>query len=913
MVPLRSSAGRRLIGSLRLAFATSILLTLLAPAASGDGFPSDPLGWPAATVSTKPWTRWWWLGSAVEAREITRELEAFSAAGIGGVEICPIYGAIGAESRFVPYLSEAWMEALRHTLKEAERLGLKVDLTTGTGWPFGGPKVDESTASANLTSYRKSWPAGEKRKETLPKGRLIALQAEASGQRMDLSPFVKEGVIEWTAPSGEWTVRGLFSASPIQKVKRAAPGGEGNVLDPFSPAAMDLYFQPFQQALSKLGPLQPRAHFHDSFEYYQAAWTREFPKQFESRRGYSLLSQLAAFQGDAAPEIVERVRSDYRSTLDELHHDYLQRWHDCVKSLGSITRNQAHGSPGNLLDHYAVSEIPETEIFQEVSEDQIPMLRFASSAAHLTGRPLSSSESFTWLDEHFQVKPAKLKDAADFVFLSGANHLFFHGIPYSPPDAGWPGWLFYASTHMGENGGLWRDLPAFNAYIRRCQSILQSGSPSADVLLYFPMEDIRARDEGMLPLLTVHDQAKWLWPTPFYRTSMELWKAGHPFDFVSDRLLESAAVERGSIVMGGIRYPALNLSGVKRIPIATLRKILSLAEAGGTVIFTEGLPTDVPGLDHHEERLADLGRLLKAFTGRQGVVPLGAGKVVLAQQPLAEVLAGQGIRAETMTSAGLRFVRRTTGSGHHYFIANRSTDRFSGTIRPAVPFRSAVLLDPWLDDSARKLIVSEIGGIPGFHLDLEPGESRIVRTFSELEVDGPSVPTNEPAGDPIGVEGPWTVDFIEGGPALPKSQTRERIDFWTAGSDPEAKTFSGTARHRASINLNAPEEKRWRIELGAVAETARVTINGRSAGVSWVPPHRLEVTGLLKSGTNLIEIEVTNLAANRISDLDRRGVSWKRFHEINFVSRAYKPFDASAWPTIDSGLAGPVRLIPLKR
>lgn len=913
MVFIRRFAGRRLMGWLRVASAIPSLLCLLAPKASGDGFPSDPLGWPATTALTKPWTRWWWLGSAVEPREITRELEAFSAAGIGGVEICPIYGAIGAESRFVPYLSEAWMTALDHTLKEAERLGMKVDLTTGTGWPFGGPKVDESIASANLTSYRKSWSGGEKRKESLPKGRLICLQAESSGQRIDLSSSVSNGILEWAAPAGDWTVRGLFSASPIQKVKRAAPGGEGNVLDPFSPEAMDLYFQPFQQALAKLGPLQPRAHFHDSFEYYQAAWTREFPKQFESRRGYSLLSQLAAFQGDAAPELVERVRSDYRRTLDELHHDYLQRWHDRVKSQGSITRNQAHGSPGNLLDHYAVSEIPETEIFQEVSEDQIPMLRFASSAAHLTGRPLSSSESFTWLDEHFQVKPAKLKDAADFVFLSGANHLFFHGIPYSPPDAGWPGWLFYASTHMGENGGLWRDLPAFNAYIRRCQSVLQSGSPSADVLLYFPMEDIRARDEGMLPLLTVHDQAKWLWPTSFYKTSMELWKAGHPFDFVSDRLLESAVVEKGSILMGGIRYPALNLSGVKRIPIGTLKKVLSLAEAGGTVIFTEGVPTDVPGFDHHDERLSELGRLMKPFTGQQGVVAVGAGKVVLARSSLTEVLAGLGIRSETMTSAGLRFVRRTTGNGHHYFIANRSADRFSGTVRPSVPFRSAVLLNPWSDASARKLIVSESGESRGFHLDLEPGESCVVRTFSEAEVDAAPVPTDEPAGDPIGVGGPWNVQFIEGGPVLPKPQTQERTAFWTAVPDAEAKTFSGTARYRASIHLDAPEDKRWRIELGAVAETARVTINGRSAGVSWVPPHRLDVTGLVKSGTNVIEIEVTNLAANRIADLDRRGVSWKRFHEINFVNRAYKPFDASTWSTIDSGLAGPVRLVPLKR
>lgn len=876
-------------------------------------FPEDPLAWPKVSCETRPWTRWWWLGSAVEPAEITRELEAFASAGIGGVEICPIYGAVGAESRFVPYLSGAWVSALEHTLKEAARLGMKVDLTTGTGWPFGGSQVDESIASSNLSSYRKVLQSGQKLVERLPKGRLICLLAESAGQRIDLSPSVRDGQLEWTTPAGDWTVRGLFTTAPIQKVKRAAPGGEGNVLDPFSPEAMDRYFQPFEKALAGLGPLQPRAHFHDSFEYYQAAWTPLFEDRFEKRRGYSLQSQLAAFQGDGAAETVSRVRSDYRLTLDELHREYLQRWHDRVKAAGSITRNQAHGSPGNLLDHYAVSEIPETEIFQDVSEDQIPMLRFASSAAHLSGRRLSSCESFTWLDEHFQVKPRKLKDAADFVFLSGANHLFFHGIPYSPPDAGWPGWLFYASTHMGENGGLWRDLPAFSAYLRRCQSVLQEGSPSADALLYFPMEDIRARDEGMLPLLTVHDQAKWLWPTPFYKTSMELWAAGHPFDFVSDRLLEKAVVENGRILLGGNRYPVLNLSGVQRIPLETMRKVLSLADAGATVVFTGGLPADVPGFAAHDERLAELLRLIKPLSGGRSEVAFGSGRILLEGGSLVGALKRLEIRAETMTASGLRFVRRSTGSGYHYFIVNRSPERFSGIVRPSVPFRSALLLDPWSDAGAGKLAISGNGRESGFQLELDPGESCVVRTFTDLEVDAPSLVVDVPAGDPVGLNGPWVIDFIEGGPSLPKSLTIERTACWTAGAVEELKAFSGTARYRTSVRMGDPQATRWMLDLGTVAETARVTVNGRSAGVSWAPPHRLEVSGLLKQGDNTIEVEVTNLAANRIADLDRRGVPWKRFHEINFVNLAYKPFDASAWPVIDSGLAGPVRLLPLKR
>src|SRR5690606_37601308 len=153
--------------------------------------------------------------------------------------------------------------------------------------------------------------------------------------------------------------------------------------------------------------------------------------------------------GEADDDHAARVRADYRAALDKLHHGYLSRWHAWANENGSVTRNQAHGSPGNLLDHYAISEIPETEIFRHVDEDQIPMLQFASSATHVTGRKLTSAESFTWLGEHFQLTPEKLKDAVDFLFLGGVNHVFYHGIPYTPEDAGWPGWLFYASTHMG--------------------------------------------------------------------------------------------------------------------------------------------------------------------------------------------------------------------------------------------------------------------------------------------------------------------------------------------------------------------------------------------------------------------------------------------------------------------------------
>ena len=91
--------------------------------------------WPNITHMCKPWTYWWWMGSAVDSSNITRNLKEYSAAGIGGVHIIPIYGVKGYEDTYIPYLSLEWMDMLAHTVKVAERHGMGVDMTTGTGWP----------------------------------------------------------------------------------------------------------------------------------------------------------------------------------------------------------------------------------------------------------------------------------------------------------------------------------------------------------------------------------------------------------------------------------------------------------------------------------------------------------------------------------------------------------------------------------------------------------------------------------------------------------------------------------------------------------------------------------------------------------------------------------------------------------
>lgn len=858
---------------------------LAAAASTAQTFPRE----------TKPWTRWWWPGSAVDTNNVTRLLTEYRDAGYGGVEICPIYGAKGAEERFIDFLSPQWMAMLAHTTREAERLGLGVDMTAGTGWPFGGPWVTTEDASSRLITKVHRVKGGKTLNTAWPEGTPVGLFAVPVTGTPTVIEFrsPEPGPITWTAPPEGGTVVALTRKTAIQNVKRAAPGGAGPVLDPYNPGAMKRYLERFDRAFAGFAAPMPRAYFHDSFEYYGADWTPELLKEFETRRGYDLRAEIGAFAGIGESNHVARVKADWRATLGELHLETMAVWTEWSHRHGGRSRNQSHGAPANLLDLYAAVDIPETEIFRHVEDGQLPMIKLASSGAHLAGRPLTSAESFTWLKEHFQGSLADLKPAADFLFLGGVNHLFYHGVPYSPEDAGWPGWLFYASVHCGPNGGLWRDLPAFNAYVARCQQLLQAGRPDPDVLLYFPVHEVFHDAAGGVKLLTVH--APWLQATSAHRCGMEMTKAGIQWDWFSDRLLAGAKVEGGRVVIGDARARALLVPPTRFMPPETLERLRALAEAGATVLFQGSVPQEVGGLGH---RGRDELRLREISAGA------AAWKV---GTDLAELLRAGGVTPDALAATGLPFVRRT---GPRYLVVNPRAEAFAAWVAVPEDLRPLVRIDP--------LGLRASGQLPGRRnaeggcevwVEIGAGESALIdgtlvsrAAWSAMTREGTTMP----------VTGRWKVSFIAGGPVLPQPYETEELVSWTTRADPELKRFSGTARYTLEFDAPNGMQPDWLLRCEGVRDSARVRLNGAELGVLFCAPWELPAGRALKPGRNVLEIEVTNAAANRIADLDRRGVEWKNFHEINFVNTDYKPFDASGWAPREAGLTGPVVLIPLR-
>jgi alpha-L-rhamnosidase len=938
------------------------LLAFVALALSAAPTTAAVPDWPPATAETRPWTRFWWMGSSVDAAGLRTALEAYRDAGLGGVEITPIYGVRGFEDRFVPYLSKQWVERLEAALAEARRLGLGVDMATGTGWPFGGPWVGAADACRTIAHREYRVSGGERlaepvrlRQEAVLRaigpvkdiGRLIEpveanpdLQSLAieqvrfprelpllvlmaysdHGSVLDLTERVgPEGRLDWTAPAGTWALHALFVGPHGKLVERAAPGGEGNVVDHFAAASVRRYLSRFDEAFGGRPLDGLRAFFNDSYEVDdaegQADWTPSLLDEFRRRRGYDLRRELPALFATDGSERSGRVLVDYRETISDLLLDgFTTEWRSWARGRGKIVRDQAHGSPAAILDLYAASDIPETE------GSGVYRIKWATSAAHVAGRRLVSAEAATWLGEHFLSTLADVRAALDRYFAGGVNHVVYHGTAYSPPSEPWPGWLFYASVHFQPTNPWWDDLAALNQYATRVQSFLQSGEPDDDVLLYFPFHDALAvRGRGLLTHFG--SEQRDLPGSAFDAAFDTLQGRGFGFDFVSDRLLAGVEAGDGVLRAPGGEYRALVIPAARFVPVETIAHALDLARAGATVIAYRGLPQDVPGLRALEERRAELRRLVGglAFAPADArgvsVARLGRGAVLLGDD-LEALLGTAGVAREPLVDRGLSFVRRRRAGGKDYFVSNPTSAPVEGWLPLATPAGAVALYDPMRGTRGWARVRPAGPRGTGVYVELGAGESLVVATHDAGTGDG--YPYVDVAGPARAVGGPWTVRFVRGGPELPEPVETSAPGSWTRFAARGARAFSGTATYATAFLGPATAATAWRLDLGVVRDSARVRLNGRDLGTLVGPGFQLTIDAGLLGERNILEVDVTNRMANRVADLDRRGVPWRKFYNVNFPARlpenrgADGLFTAAGWEPLDSGLLGPVTLQPVR-
>lgn len=901
---------------------------------------------PVHRVENKPFVRWWWLGSAVDEAGLTWNLEEFAKAGIGGVEITPIYGVKNNEKNDVEYLSPRWMQLYEHTVKEAGRLGLQVDMNNGTGWPFGGPHIStDHSAKKFITAkfgakahqtVRKSLALNEKRQKD--NAAVQCVLAVGKSERADITEYItgkeksvdglwlaKSAMLEWT-PDEDATIYVLYSGHTYQKVKRAAPGGEGLVMNHYDKDAFDQYFGRFDEAFSSSGAPWPDTFFNDSFEVYGSDWTVDLPEEFAKDHGYRLESMLPEFLGEGDPDISARVVTDYRETLARLLEDNFTRpWTAWAHSHGVRTRNQAHGSPANIIDLYAAVDIPECESFGR-SEFNIPVLRqdsirkpndgdpavlkFATSAAHLTGKKHTSAEALTWLTEHFRTSLSQCKPEIDQMFASGVNHIYFHGAPYSPKGSSFPGWKFYAAINMSPTNNIWKHAPAFFEYITRCQAFLSEGSPDNEVLLYLPIYDIwHEQQQRQFLIFDIHKMDQTM---PAVKEAMNtIVRSGYDADYISDRFIQELSLRKGRLVTeSGAQYKALVVPECHKMPLETLEKLAGLSRKGAKIIFVGHMPDDVPGYGSLEARRAQMKKVLRRMEGK---VTVGIDYAALldeagaCREPFKSEMKGTMLRQKNAQGGYDYFMSMLTDNPVHGYVAlgARLPKKWDGTVWVSDPLTGRWEVADHIFEKGRLSV----------YLDLAPGESVLVRI----------VPTKEQAssrsarhraynlGKETLIDGSWTLSFPESDPKIDSIYPLESLVPWTRIDDEKLKVNCGTGIYKTQFKTPEDGADAWLLDLGDVRESALVRLNGKCMGTVFSVPFRMWIAkdDLKPAGEmNTMEIELCNLPSNRIADFERRGVEWRIFKDANISSvTGTKKFSFGDWATDPSGLNSEVKLI----
>ena len=839
--------------------------------------------WPDATREAKPGTRWWWLGSAVDKENLQWNLQQYAYRGIGAVEITPLYGVQGNQPNNIPFLSDQWLSMLRYTAEQCQQNDIELDMATGTGWPFGGPWVPLEESACKVLFVDTVFTGKKVEGLTLQVGekdrknsRLQKVMISRGSEIFDATGAVVNGQLNWKAPKGtkkkdEWKVTAIFIRYGVMKVKRAAPGGEGLVIDHFDRLAVANYLQHIEAAFERTKTPYPHTFFNDSYEVADATWTPTILDEFQKRRGYKLEEHLTELRsGDV------KVVSDYRETLsDLLLENFTEQWTAWAHKHGAITRNQAHGSPANLIDCYAAVDIPEIEGFglsdfgikglrkdpgkTRKNDSDYSMFKYAPSAAHVCGKPYTSSETFTWLTEHFRTSLSQLKPDIDLMFCAGVNHMFFHGTCYSPKDDPWPGWKFYASIDMSPTNSIWRDASYFMEYVRCCQSFLQMGQPDNDFLVLLPVRDMWQKNTNKLLMqFSIHAMGK-LAPE-FIKAILDIDRAGFDCDYISERLLMGVSFKDGMLVTkAGTRYKGLIIPGSGNMPEEVKQHIEQLKAQGAHIFYN-----------------------IDAATLRTAAKP-------------------ESIKTE----CGLKAIRRKNDTGYHYFMVNLSGSDIHAVEPLAVPFKDAVWFNPLDGD-----ITPAEFDADGIVINLRSGESMILQTYDEPLATKPAAVSRGVATE-VELAGPWTLTFTEESPKVGETFTLDKLQTWETLANDSAKVTMGTGVYTTHLKLTKKDLKGvngWMIDLGDVRESARVFINGVFEGCAWSVPFVLDCKQAFKVGDNEIRIEVTNLPANRISDLDRKGVKWRKMEEINVVDINYKKTLYDQWEPMPSGLNSDVKL-----
>jgi alpha-L-rhamnosidase len=898
----------------RLAGAMALLLLLSTALLAQDPLADLRQQFANPPEDARPMMRWWWFGPAVTKLELKKELETMHGVGIGGVEIQPVYPLVLDDEttgiKNLQYLSPEFLDDINFANTTARSLGLRVDVTLGSGWPYGGPKTTLDLAAGRLKVVSIPITGTTVTPPRLAEGdRLIAAFA-VSGNEKSFNPASAKRIDLTThsIPPGTQAQTALFfiASHTRQAVKRPAAGAEGFVLDHFSSAAIDEHLADVATPLvNAFADSPPYSVFSDSLEVYGSDWTANFPAEFEKRRGYDLIPHLPELLAGGTKE-ADAVRHDWGKTLSELIRDnYLAPLTKFAEDHHTFFRSQTYGEPAVTLADEAVADLPEGEGPQWRT---FSFTRWASSASHLYGRNITSAETWTWLHSPaFRATPLDMKAEADRMFLLGVNQIVGHGYPYSAPAAGEPGWSLYAAAVFNSHNPWFPVMPDIMKYLRRVSWLLRQGAPANDIAILLPEDDGQA---AFTPgHVAVTDEMRKRISPSLMATILD---AGYNIDYI-----DAATISK----LGAIPYPVLIIPPTDRIPLTTYKTIESYAAGTGKVIAIERLPSLAPGLMEQKDsaEIAGLSSLLFEGTGHRGIFVNSTEELddALHKALLPDMVA-------TGETSGIGFIHRKLAEMDVYFVANTSNRPVDGNIQ----FRSKhSSIESWDPDRDEMLQSARGTRLP---LTLAPYESRVFilhdgtadnsDAWSELLPRSSETIEEQLADLSIG----WAVRFGENTAPVDVA----KLASWTeiAGK----QFYSGEAIYSLSFNFNPKcsssegstifidfgtgtpfEDKRKPDASGMLAlldppirEAAIVFINGKRIGSLWHPPYRIAISKFIHPGENQIDVHVYNTAINLLAGQPPRDYTALRAR----YGRRFDPQDMDNLRPVLSGLFGPIHL-----
>ena len=885
-------------------------------------------------ADTRIMMRWWWFGPAVTKPEIERELLVMKDAGIGGVEVQPVYPllpddpAVGIKN--LPYLSDEFLEMLRFTAEKCKELGMRFDLTLGSGWSFGGAKTPINEAAGQLRIERIKVEPNTGRvplPSMIPAERLLTVFFRVVPPK-NLGPMEELPSDPWhevkevhddavwlspTAQNGELLV--FVSSKSGMQVKRPAVGAEGYVLNHLDKPSIEDYLKATGDRLFTAfdKTTLPYSIFCDSLEVYNQDWTDDFLAEFQRRRGYDLKPYLPALVTDIGPKTAD-VRYDWGRTITELFNERfmipVEAW---SKAHGTKFRIQAYGLPPAAISSNQWADISDGEGAQW---QVVRAACWASSANHIYGRNVTSSETWTWLHSPvFRATPLDIKAEADIHFLQGINQLIGHGFAYTPLQVEYPGWRFYAASALTEKNPWWIVMPDLAKYLQRMSYLMRQGTPQNDVAFYLPNADAYAGfTAGKVHLIDGEKQlvGDKIMPAIF--------EAGYNLDFFDDEMLRTVgSVDKGQLVLGASKYRVVILPGIERMPLESLRKLDAFVKTGGFLIATRRKPSLVPGLSATERDRAEFNEIAsRLFSGGNASV-----RFVERDEDVGSALPDLLQPDVTISPASVDFgfVHRSTSDAEIYFVANTSNRKQDVQIT----FRAVgtpQMLDAMNGQAVGADIVANTATSTTFTVRFEPYESHVIvfsKRFSLPPVKKPGETVST-----IDLSSNWHVVFGTGQRVL-----MSKLHSWA--EDEATRNFSGTAVYEKSVEI--PTQflnggNAFNLDFGEstpvpvtpitngmqtwldppIREAAVIYVNGQRAGSLWAPPYRLEVTRFLRVGSNDLKIVVGNTALNYMA-----GHRLPDYRLLNLrYGERFQPQDMNKIQVLPSGIVGTPRLMSIK-